>query len=158
MKMQVWIEIGKSHIFHLIEIEDNKQVLHYLNFSCLNRKGTVRWRPTLEELALTSVYNKFLLELCKIDLRPSRDALERILNEDRKTVMELFAHKEYGLYSNTGLKLDNEEFLILVEIWGRSLKQHRWNEESYCLIATPLKGNDSANSPSTDLQQPEDQG
>lgn len=129
MKIQVWIELGKSGVFHLIQIEERKQVLHRLVFSFFrsfrSNKGTVRWLPKLDELALFSEYFRFLHELCQIKVYPTEHQLECILSGNRITVCDLFFRKEYGLYSDSSEELNLEERTMeeLGEILVRSLKQ-----------------------------------
>ena len=143
MKIQVWIEIGKSRVFHLVQIEERKQVLHRLVFSFLKRQGvsTVRWLPKLDELTLFSEYFKFLHELCKINVYPTKHQLECILEENRLTVCDLFFRKEYGLYSQSSEELDLEKSTIeeLDEILIRSLKQTYIDKGEIYLLKAPTE-------------------
>ena len=141
MKIQAWIEIGTSNIFHLLEIREQEQVVHELVFSFLQRKVSVRWFPKLCEPELFSQYFKFLFALCKPNIYPTRQQIERILGEKQLTVAHLFFQKEYGLYAQlTENNLDKETMESLAEILSRPLKQAFMEKEAtYFLVASTEK-------------------
>lgn len=88
MKMQVWIEIRKNGVFHVIHIEERRQIIHELRFAFLRSRKFIlsRWRPTLQELEIFSLYLKLLRELCEMKVYPTREQIDDILSESRLTV------------------------------------------------------------------------
>jgi len=49
MKIQVWIEIRKNGVFHVIHIEERRQIIHELRFAFLRSRKFIlsRWRQAL---------------------------------------------------------------------------------------------------------------
>ena len=126
MKILVWIEIRKGNIWHIIHIEEQKQVIHELRFGFLRSRRLVlaRWRPTLDELSLLSVYLKFLRELCELKVYATREQIDHLLNESQLTVCDLLFRREYGLYGQ------------MSKPWNLEEKE---TEELYEMLTHPIK-------------------
>jgi hypothetical protein len=140
MKILVWIEVAKGNIWHIIHIEEQKQIIHELRFGFLRSRRFVlsRWRPTLNELSLFSVYLKFLRELCEMKVYATHEQVDRLLNENKLTVFDLLFRKEYGLYGQTSKhsNLNEKESEELYEILTRPImKTYLSTNETHFLLA-----------------------
>jgi len=140
MKILVWIEVRKRNIWHIINIEQQKQVIHELRFGFIRSRKFVlsRWRPTLDELSLFSIYLKFLRELCEMKIYATREQVDRLLTENPLTMFDLLFRKEYGLYGQISNRsnLHEEESEELYEILTRPIrKTYLKNNDTYSLFA-----------------------
>jgi hypothetical protein len=122
MKIQVRIEIRKGGIYHIFDLEENKQVLHELQVCFLKAKSPspALWRPSLEEYDFFIAYFRFLREICQITIFPTSQQIDLILQQNRLSVLELFFNKSYGLYGQEStLKLDPKVVDELGEVFTR---------------------------------------
>ena len=141
MKIQVRIELRKQGIFHLIHIEQGKQILHELLFSFLKSKevGHQWWRPSLVELEFFIEYFKFLHTLCKIKVYPTQQQLERILDENDLTVLDLFFRNEYGLFTHLPEKtsLEEQTQVALIDVLALPFKKAYIERNDLHFLITP---------------------
>ena len=123
MKIQVWNPIIKNppRIFHVFDILEQKQILHELRFF-FKKSSKYRWLPSLPQLEILSSYLKFLRALCEVTVSPTSHQMKTILHENQLTLLDLLFRRDYGLYGDTPLELQEDEIEELDIVLLRHLK------------------------------------
>jgi hypothetical protein len=101
-------------ILHIFDISEGKQVLHEFRFPD-------KWIPKLHDLDVFSDYLKFLLTLCKANIYPASDQIDKISQESRLTLFDLLFRKSYGLYSHATSQLKRKELDKIVQLLENSV-------------------------------------